>query len=112
MTRISLFVPNMLLNTNQPSPSLRSEVMPDVKMFLLLNYCSHLVATVSTLLDRALPQPLEGTMSASQWRLKRSRDANRFTVNAPQNGIKQKVSTGDLNSANFCCVLSAGRLLS
>jgi len=48
---------------------------------------------VHTLLDRALPQPLEGAMSAVQRRLKRTCDAGHCTVAARVPGIKHKVVT-------------------
>jgi len=59
----------------------------------LFTVCSRLLATVHTLLDRALPQPLEGAMSATLWQLKRSHDANYRSSSAHTGGTKWKVIT-------------------
>ena len=67
--------------------------MLNAKLLLFAAY-SHQVATVHMLLDRMLPQPLEGTMSPTLWRLKRSRDVNYCHVN----GVRQKVTV-----ARFIC---------
>ena len=53
--------------------------------------CSHFLATVCTLLDRSLPHPLDGTMSTTQWRLKRSHDINYRSTHAHATGSKHKV---------------------
>ena len=53
--------------------------------------CSHLLATVHTLVDRALPQPLEGVMSATLWRLKRSHDASYHSPTAHMSSTKRRV---------------------
>jgi len=68
---------------------------------LLFAAYSHLLATVHMVLDRSLPQPLEGTMSATMWRMKRSCDASYHSATSRALSIKRKVLIVHFNCPTF-----------
>jgi len=67
----------------------------------LFGACSHLLATVHTLVDRVLPLPLQGAMSATMCRLKRSYDATYHCSTARTSNTKRKVIIGAIPIIQF-----------